>query len=117
MKISRRKLVLTVSFILVALTVAIYEYKRPSCVDAQCFDVFNAKNVQTCSTGECWKCGSKSCSMTGFANQFCGLTSIRVGDMGGGSDRARCYFSGSTLVAGSSSDALADCQGKCVNYY
>jgi hypothetical protein len=117
MKISSRTLILTVSFILVVLTVAVYEYKRPSCVDAQCIDVFNAKNVQTCATGECWKCGSKSCSMTPLSNQFCGLTSIRIGDMGGGDDRASCYFVGTYLVAGTNKDGLADCQGMCVNYY
>jgi len=117
MKISSRTLILTVSFILVVLSVAVYEYKRPSCVDAQCVDVFDGRNVQTCATGQCWKCGSRSCSMTNFSNQFCGLTSVRIGDLGGGPDRAFCYFSGTSLVAATSVDGLADCQGMCVNYY
>jgi hypothetical protein len=55
--------------------------------------------------------------MTPLSNQFCGLTSIRIGDMGGGDDRASCYFVGTYLVAGTNKDGLADCQGMCVNYY
>ena len=112
----QRSIILSAAtIVLIIAAVLIYDAHRPACVGAQCFTSFTQIQQQSC-TAWCSYCGYTTCGVTARANQACFLSAFKIGDLGGGSDRAGCYSGGTGAQASSSVDGIAECTATCVNF-
>jgi len=81
-----------------------------------CVPVFSSFETQSCQTPWCDKCGSRTCSVASKPNQFCFLSQVGIGDLGGGSDRAVCTITGTTVSFNNQDDGRGQCTLTCINF-